>query len=193
MHNKKIPYILLCIMLTGLLWLKLDKDLSYFGKSFFHYRHILPYNVQPIFQYSFEGGFSIVDSGGMPVIGPVMEFVNKDGIRKEVSKVIRYGIDKNDIVVEIKTTDEQSEYITLIKDTSYKLCPDCLFMKSIDSDQFNLAQFKWYTVPADTLSWQELTRNILALLLFFSISFLIYIIFKVTNIKILTGFENDTP
>lgn len=137
--------------------------------------------------------FSIVDSGGMPVIGPVMEFVNKDGIRKEVSKVIRYGIDKNDIVVEIKTTDEQSEYITLIKDTSYKLCPDCLFMKCIDSDQFNLAQFKWYTVPADTLSRQELTRNILALLLFFSMSFLIYIIFKVTNIKILTGFENDTP
>jgi hypothetical protein len=130
----------------------------------------------------------------MPVISPGMEFINKDGIQKEIINIVRYVSHKNDLITEVKTTDEQSEYIMLINDPSYKLCPDCLSVKSIDADQFNPARLKWYIVPADELLWQERTRNILVLLLFFAILFLVYLIFeRVKYLKIMTEFENDAP
>lgn len=127
-----------------------------------------------MFSYSFEGGSVINDEGGMPVVSQGMEFTNQAGLQKQVFKVKRYTVIKNNIIAELETTDKQIEYVELIKDPAYTLCPDCLFMKSTDLDSIKQTKLKWHILPSDVLPWKEVFRNITTLLLIAGFVYLIY-------------------
>lgn len=174
--KKRIVYTSIVVLLVGFCWLMVDRNLRYIGKSTVQYDNVLPFNIHPVFRYTFEGGFSLEDAQGMPIVSSGTEFVRM-GDKNLVKRINKYSFYDNYIIVEVQTTEQSIQYLEILPDSSNVLCPECMLIRGTNFDGGKASHFKWYTVPEDKISMTELIRNILMILLFLVFAFLIYTLF----------------
>ncbi|HTO16370.1 MAG TPA: hypothetical protein VLZ83_11400 [Edaphocola sp.] len=174
-RNKIIICVFSPLLILSLVWLKLDKDLFFLGKNYIEYNNILPLNVQPYYRHSFEGGFALNDAGGMPIVSTFATFVNKNGERDTINRIIEYGIQNERIIVEVETKNKGVGYVEIAKDTFNNICENCFYIRELTQNAISISQ--WYVVPSNILPIQELIRNIISVLIFVGFVFLLYILF----------------
>lgn len=163
--KKRIVYTLIFVLLVGFCWLRIDKNLGYIGRSIVQYDNVLPFNIHPVFRYTFEGGFSLEDAQGMSIVSSGTEFVVM-GDKNIVKCINRYGFYDNYIIVEVQTTKQSIKYLEILPDSSNVICPKCMLIRETNLYKGTAFPFKWYTVPEDKISMTELFRNILMILAF---------------------------
>ncbi|RQO30928.1 hypothetical protein DBR32_09460 [Taibaiella sp. KBW10] len=161
---RKILILFLGICFISAIWYHIDKHLFLTGKNTFAYKSPLPYGVRPVFRYSFEGGFSLMDRHGMPLLGN-RSLVQTNGITDTISKILKYGLGNGRIFAYVETVDKNLLFLEILKDTHNEICNDCLITGVVAMDPKLMVQLKWYVVPSDSLSDLEVFRNILSLIL----------------------------
>ena len=175
--NKRIVYTFSFLLLLGLIWFKLDKDLYFLGKSYFRYNSALPFNIHPYYRYNFEGGFALNDYGGMSIVSASTVFENKSGKVDTISRIIQYGIEKEKLIVEIETENKSIYYLEIVKDVSNNMCGNCFSIGMIDKKSIPISG--WYKIPSDALPISEVVRNLVSILIFIGFIFLLVNVSKV--------------
>lgn len=177
MKRFKIQIIGVIIIIAAIAYYQLDRQLFYYGRNDLHIYHLLPYNVEPDYQPSFEGGFALRQQDGFSIAGKgVAYMVNSKKIW--INEVLKYGLCKQNLIALVTDSNRTEYYVKFNKGHSGSSEINGTMM--LDNKEANSNQYKWIKIVEndDYILNLALWRNYL---MFIAIGFfllLIYILVK---------------
>ncbi len=107
---KTFKILAILIVVVGIIYYQLDKQLFYYGRHDLHIYHLLPFNVQPDYYPPFEGGFALRNQDGLSIASQSDAYpVNNKMI--SIYKVLKYGFNKQDLVAIVVDSKKTKYYL----------------------------------------------------------------------------------
>jgi hypothetical protein len=170
------------IIILGIIYYQLDKNLFYYGRNKLHIYHLLPYNVEPDYSPPFEGGFALREEDGFSIAGKgVAYLVNNRKIW--INDVLAYGFNKEHIVAVVIDSGKTKYGIKFNQDQ--KNISEISGTMMVDNDLGKSNLYKWIKIDGnDDYIWNlVLWRNCLMFTIFILLISLTYKLARYKKLK----------
>lgn len=138
--------LLAIILIMGVVYFVLDRQLFYYGKSDFNFYGLLPLKINPEYRYDFEGGFVIWDEHGMSLVGKGVKYWNSD---IEVDKIIGYGFTDEKLIVQVADTAGNKYYIEFSSNKNPQSKQDIIVNVWGEAEKPTLKDCKWIKIKGN--------------------------------------------
>lgn len=177
---KRISILGLIIVLLGVIYLIADKQLFYYGKNDLKIYKSLPLDIRPESRNDFEGGFILRNREGFAIAGKGVS-VGKIGDTAFqydiIDKVLKYGFNKENVVVLIKDTARRKYYVEYLRDNT-TMSKAYIKVKDI-STELDFSVNKWVDIQNGShMKFMELCRNYSLFIAIILLFILLYSILK---------------
>ena len=150
------------ILLLGITYIVLDRDLYFYGKNDLGLYKRLPFNIEPEDRYTYEGGFLLRDGDDFSLVSKGdVQYVHSD-IKLTITDILKYGFNENELVAYIQDINGAKFFIKIIKNDG-KLIKQDLIVNILDETKFTgFEKYKWIILKGNKLVILiELVRNII--------------------------------
>jgi len=175
MKTNKVIFITLIIF--GLIYLFLDRNLFYYGKSDFKFYDLLPLNIKPIERPDFEGGLVFEDRYGFNIVSKGKHKYVNCKTELIINNIIKYGFTDNKFIAFVEDSSGSKHYIMYKKNDSINSKHEMIISVINKNIPINYKNIKWINLIGNIKQIRqiELLRNyvltiIIILLLYYTIS-----------------------
>ena len=176
---KTLRILLVLIVITGITYYQLDRQLFYFGKSNLQIYNTLPINIKPDYRASFEGGFALRDDYGFTIAAKGNTYpVNGKAIL--IDKVLKYEFNNSTLIAIVADIKRNKYYVQFHQDKKDK---SIIKANMATIDKFHSVKLgKWVDIDGnDNYIWRiVIVRNYL---LYIVIILIVILIYKISRYK----------
>ncbi|MCJ8210665.1 hypothetical protein MUY27_13190 [Mucilaginibacter sp. RS28] len=174
--NISIAIATLSLVVSFICFLKVDKELYYYGINYLKVYNDLPLNINPVFLHEFEGGFYLADEYGSIITNGNNDWAN--GMNLKVKKFVKYGFNKSNVVAEVYDLKGIKRFVLFSESNNARL-KTRLQLSIVDGSNLrNSNSYKWIMVDEELFRVKDVLRNGFLIVFLVSLSALIYLLLK---------------
>lgn len=167
--------LLVLVLILGIVYFLLDKELYLYGKNNLNVYGILPLNIKPVFRYEFEGGFALEDNHGFYIVSKGKHQYVHSEIKLNIKEFTNYYFDKEKLIAQIVNEDNNTYYIEFLRNNTLQIKQDIIVNVWDSSSTLQLHDLDCVKIKDNVNKFKklELSRNFI--LIFLIISSLVFV------------------
>jgi hypothetical protein len=159
---KTLKLLITFILLLGIIYFVLDRDLYFYGKNDLGIYKRLPFNIEPEERIDYKGGFLLKDGDDFNLVSKGEVQYAHSEIKLTITDILKYGFNENELVAHVQDISGPKFFIKIIKNDGKQIKQD-LIVIILDETKFNGSEkYKWIILKGNkSVVIIELVRNIL--------------------------------